>query len=81
MENVRFAFVEPELQAPSQSCLQPASYLRKPFVLAERPISATLYTTALGVYEPYVNGHRAGEARLMPGFTNYHKRVQYLKPM
>lgn len=74
-----FTFVYPEQEIPAQTYLQPASYLRKTFTLEGKPLRATLYTTALGVYEPYINGRRADEARLMPGFTNYHARVQYFE--
>lgn len=79
MANPPFTFVYPESAAPEANRLQPASYLRKTFELTGMPLKATLYATALGVYEPYVNGKRADAARLMPGFTNYHKRVQYFE--
>src|ERR671916_2196062 len=52
-------------------------YLRKEFRL-EKPVGrARLYATALGVYEPYVNGERVGKDVLAPGWTDYRKRVQY----
>lgn len=38
---------------------------------------ASLYITALGVYEAQLNGGRVGEFILAPGFTSYHKRHQY----
>jgi alpha-L-rhamnosidase len=57
--------------------LDPSPYLRKEFRL-EKPVRrARLYTTACGVYEPYVNGRRVGEDVLAPGWTNYRERVQY----
>ena len=59
------------------TALAPSPYLRKEFRL-EKPVSrARLYATALGVYEPYVNGERVGEDVLAPGWTDYRKRVQY----
>jgi alpha-L-rhamnosidase len=57
--------------------LDPSPYLRKEFRL-EKPVRrARLYTTARGVYEPYVNGERVGKDVLAPGWTDYRKRVQY----
>ena len=38
---------------------------------------ATLFITALGVYDAYLNGSRVGEFILAPGWTMYHKRLQY----
>lgn len=77
MDKVKFFFIEPESEKPEESCLQPASYIRKSFYVKGKVQRATLYTTGLGVYVPYVNGHEAGNSLLMPGFTNYKKRVQY----
>lgn len=77
MSNIPFVFVMPENTVPEPGRLQPASYLRRNFNLEVQPVRATLYTTGLGVFQPFVNGMEADKARLMPGFTNYHKRVQY----
>ena len=44
----------------------------------EKPVkSAYLYATAHGVYEAYVNGKKAGDAYMAPGWTDYHKILQY----
>ncbi|MGI6128315.1 MAG: family 78 glycoside hydrolase catalytic domain, partial [Planifilum sp.] len=52
-------------------------YLRKDFTI-DKPIKrARLYSTALGVYEPYINGERVGEDIFAPGWTDYHQRIQY----
>lgn len=56
---------------------QPASYIRKAFVIGREVKHAELSMTALGVYEGYVNGIRLGEQVLTPGYTDYHFRVQY----
>lgn len=56
---------------------QPASYIRKAFVIGRVVKHAELSMTALGVYEGYVNGIRLGEQVLTPGYTDYHFRVQY----
>lgn len=38
---------------------------------------ATLYITALGLYEARINGRRVGDHELAPEWTDYHQRVQY----
>ncbi|RZQ59471.1 alpha-L-rhamnosidase [Amycolatopsis suaedae] len=53
------------------------SLLRKDFTL-DRPVErARLYTSALGVSEPEINGHRVSADRFAPGWTDYATRVQY----
>ena len=79
MNELRNAFVLPEASTPDPKCLQPASYLRKTFTLTAPVRKATLYATALGVFVPYVNGTLAHTSRLLPGFTNYHKRLQVIE--
>ena len=55
-----------------------ASLFRKDFDVAARVTSARLTVTALGAYRAYVNGQAvAPETLLSPGFTDFHKRVQY----
>lgn len=49
----------------------------KNFSLKKEIQSATLSITALGVYEAQINGKRIGDFRLAPGFTSFHKRLQY----
>ena len=39
--------------------------------------SAVLYASALGVYDPYLNGVRVCDSVLMPGWTSYRTRIQY----
>lgn len=44
----------------------------------EKPVKkAVVYATALGVYEISLNGERVGCDRMTPGWTSYHKRLQY----
>ena len=54
----------------------PVDCFRKVFE-AENISKARLYASALGLYEIEINGKRAGDFVLAPGFTDYHKRVQY----
>jgi alpha-L-rhamnosidase len=52
-------------------------YLRKSFQTKGAIRSATLYATALGVYEFHLNGKRVGDQVLAPGWTDYNKRIRY----
>ncbi len=47
-------------------------------VWVDKPIlKATLYCSALGYYEAYLNGARVGKFIFAPGWTSYGKRIQY----
>src|SRR5581483_459003 len=52
-------------------------YLRKTFTLRAPVKRATLYATALGLYEADINGWRVGDHILEPDWTDYRKRVRY----
>ncbi len=55
----------------------PAPFVRTQFTL-DRPVArARLYATALGLYEPHLNGQVVGDDLLTPGWTDYAIRVQY----
>lgn len=56
---------------------RPADYLRRPFTVAERPVRAFAYVSALGLYELEINGVKVGSDRMAPGWTDYHTRVEY----
>ncbi len=56
--------------------LQASPYFRKSFTVSKPVARAFLYATALGVYELHLDGHRFGQDRLAPGWTDYRKRVQ-----
>ena len=51
--------------------------LRKEFTAGNPVKRATLYVSALGLYELTLNGHRVGDELLAPGWTDYRKRVPY----
>jgi uncharacterized protein YjdB len=52
--------------------------VRKEFRTEDKEIErATLYASALGHYEFQLNGEKAGEDYMAPGWTEYGKRVQY----
>lgn len=47
------------------------------FTSAKKVKRARLYATACGVYEASVNGKKVGDVFLAPGWTSYHRRIQY----
>lgn len=50
----------------------------KKVVWLDKPIlKATLYCSALGYYEAYLNNTRVGKFIFAPGWTSYGKRIQY----
>ncbi len=55
----------------------PATFLRKEFTLDKPLRSATLFASALGVYDLQLNGRPLNRDVLSPGWTDYHKRVHY----
>ena len=48
----------------------------KRFALAEKPVSARLYATGLGLYEAYLNRSKCGGEFLAPLCSNYSEEVQ-----
>ena len=64
-------------QALSDQQSSPATYLRRTFPVNGAVKRATLYATALGVYEARLNGQRVGDQVLAPEWTDYRRRVQY----
>ena len=56
---------------------QPPGDLRKGFQVAGHVQHATLYVTALGLYEARLNGQRVGDHVLAPDWTDYARRVRY----
>jgi len=57
--------------------LPPPPYLRRTFSV-DKPIErATVYASALGLYELHINGQRVGKDFFTPGWTDYTKRVYY----
>ncbi|QHS57518.1 family 78 glycoside hydrolase catalytic domain [Mucilaginibacter sp. 14171R-50] len=56
---------------------KPSSMFRKGITLKKTVKSAFAYITAHGLYEAQINGAKIGDAYLTPGWTSYHKRLQY----
>lgn len=60
---------------PQEETACPVFYRR--FCLEKQVRKIRLYATAYGVYEAAVNGKRVGEDHMTPGWTSYHKRLEY----
>ncbi len=55
----------------------PCPCFRKDFTPKAKIKSARLYAAALGLYSAFLNGEEVGDTCFAPGWTDYHKRVQY----
>ena len=53
------------------------TYVRKEFTIQGKIRQAYLCSTALGLYEVYLNRRRVGKDQLAPGFTSYRKHLVY----
>lgn len=60
---------------PEEETACPVFY--KEFTVHKPIAKACIYATSHGVYEINLNGKRVGEDYMMPGWTSYHKRLQY----
>ena len=63
--------------APDKLVLPPPPYLRKTFFVNKPVKRATVYASALGLYELHINGKRVGQDYFTPGWTDYNTRVYY----
>jgi alpha-L-rhamnosidase len=52
-------------------------YIRKEFDLREKAVMALAFVSGLGCYELRINGQKAGDRVLDPGWTDYKKRALY----
>ncbi len=59
------------------SVMRPSPLFRKLINIDKKIVSATAYITAHGLYEAQINGQRISDAYFTPGWTAYHKRLQY----
>jgi alpha-L-rhamnosidase len=67
------AWPEPRQDIP----LDKAIYIRQEFYAPFKVSQARIYVSAKGVYELYLDGKRIGNDVFAPGWTDYHKRIQY----
>jgi len=64
------------ITAPENPGLGAVTY-RRSFSLQKPIKKATLNASAMGIYDPRLNGRNVTASVLNPGFTSYHKRTQY----
>ena len=69
-------WIEPDLKE-DVSKSQPSPLLRGRFKVNGAVRSARAYVTSHGLYELHLNGQRVGDQLFTPGWTSYHKRLQY----
>lgn len=53
-------------------------WLRRSITLSAAPTRATAFVASVGYHELYVNGHKVGDAVLMPAVTDNSKRARYV---
>ncbi len=70
------AFVSGEQRAFDTECSK-GTYVRGTFNLKGKVKEAYALTTALGLYNFYLNGKKVGEDELTPGWTSYRKHLTY----
>lgn len=71
-------FYRPLRYDPSETHnARPVEYLRREFRVEKGVRRAYAYASALGVYKLSLNGKQLGREELAPGWTDYHKRVDY----
>ncbi|MEX0777672.1 MAG: glycoside hydrolase family 78 protein [Phycisphaeraceae bacterium] len=56
----------------------PCPLLRRALRIPRPVTRARVYVTARGLFEIYLNGQRIGRDELLPGWTDFSKRLQYL---
>ena len=77
-EWISFRDTTPLHADPARLHLPPARQYRQEFVAPPKTVRrATLYATALGIYEAHLNGHRVSEDFFLPGWTDYRRRAYY----
>lgn len=69
--------LETHEETSSYGRLNPCLYCRKGFMLGKKVKRARAYVTAHGIYELWINGKKAGDLELAPGFTTYRDFLQY----
>ncbi|MFA5292842.1 MAG: glycoside hydrolase family 78 protein [Phycisphaerae bacterium] len=60
-----------------QWILPPPAYLRNDFKITKPIKRATVYASAIGLYQIYLNGEQVGQDFFTPGWTDYVTRVYY----
>ncbi|GAA5086587.1 glycoside hydrolase family 78 protein [Microbacterium yannicii] len=63
--------------SPPDERLRPPQLLRQRFEVGPGVLRARLFATARGVYSAFVNGRRADDQALAPGFDSYEHRISF----
>lgn len=69
-------WIEPKL-SEDMTRSNPCPLLRTEFQVEKKITRARIYVTSHGLYQLQLNGHKVGDDELTPGWTSYHKRLQY----
>ncbi|KAF7579837.1 Bacterial alpha-L-rhamnosidase family protein [Clavispora lusitaniae] len=69
------AFIAAKNQPRADGPTAPETLFRKTFSVSKKVVSATVWSTALGIYELEINGKKVGSDYLSPGWTTYEKRL------
>ncbi len=76
-EFISFRDASPVHRSRKELHLPPARHYRKEFRARDGIRRATLYATALGIHDLYLNGKRVSERYFAPGWSDYRKRAYY----
>jgi len=76
-EFISFRDVSPVHRSRKELYLPPARHYRKEFRVRAGIRRATLYATALGIQDLYLNGKRVSDRYFAPGWSDYRKRAYY----
>jgi len=74
---ISFRDTTPLFKDTASLFLPPARQYRKEFSAGKEVRRATLYATALGIYELELNGRRVSDAYFAPGWCDYRQRAYY----
>lgn len=74
--DIPFIAAKDQLPISHEDKQAPETVFRSPVYKAQKKlVSALIYSTALGVYEVYINGTKVSDDYLAPGWTSYHHRL------
>ena len=76
-KNMKSPIYSAEFISGPEEWLKQCPIFSREFNASGEIAKATLYVSALGVYNAFINGKRVGEQVLTPGWTDYKTRVQY----
>ena len=75
-EEWRAPFVSAENRDSDRECSK-GTYVRGTFSVRKKIKAAYAFTTALGLYNFYLNGEKVGDDEMTPGWTSYRRHLLY----